>query len=137
MNVIIINDSPLLAAVIEAIVATNANLNIIGVARDGLEGVAMATQLLPDLVLMDIHMLKMNGVEASRRILAVLPKTLILITTATITRNMGHIFEALQHGVIDYVQSPSLPYAPGTRLSNDQLRKASAELLKKSIPCLM
>jgi chemotaxis response regulator CheB len=37
----------------------------------------------------------------------------------------------LQHGVIDYVQSPSLPYAPGTRLSNDQLRKAGAELLNK------
>ena len=43
MNVIIINDSPLLAAVIEAIVATNANLNIIGVTRDGVEGVAMAS----------------------------------------------------------------------------------------------
>lgn len=91
----------------------------------------MATQYLPDLILMDIHMPKMGGVEATRRIIQSRPKSRILIVSATIKRNMKHIFEALQYGALDYAHSPSLSYAPGTKVSPGQLAAAGAEMLKK------
>lgn len=131
MKILIVNDSPVLTAVIQAIVNTESTLEIVGTATNGVEAVDRVTQYLPDLVLMDIHMPKMNGVEATRRITQSRPKTRILITSATITRNMKHIFDALQFGALDYVRSPSLSYAPGTVVTSSQLSAAGAEMVRK------
>ena len=131
MNILIVNDSPVLTAVIKAIVETSDDLRVVAVATNGVEAVNLASRLLPDLVLMDIHMPKMSGVEATRRIVQGRPNTRVLITSATIRRNMKHIFDALQFGALDYVRSPSLSYAPGTVLSNRQLAIAGDDMLRK------
>ncbi len=131
MKILIVNDSPVLTAVIKAIVETEDNLRVVATAANGVEAVSKVSQYLPDLVLMDIHMPKMGGVEATQRIIRARAKTRVLITTATINRNMKYIFDALQSGALDYVRSPSLSYAPGTEVTPSQLSVAGAEMLRK------
>ncbi|MBT6478704.1 MAG: response regulator, partial [Gammaproteobacteria bacterium] len=131
MKILIVNDSPVLTAVIKAIVEGEQGLKVIATASNGKEAVHAVTRYLPDLVLMDIHMPKMGGVEATRQIMLARPKTRILITSATIKRNMKHIFDTLQYGALDYVRSPSLSYAPGTAVTPDQLSVAGTEMLRK------
>ena len=131
MKILVVNDSPVLTAVITAIVETNSDLYVAGTARNGIEAVNSIGRISPDLVLMDIHMPKMGGVEATKRIISTFPRTKILITSATIKRNMKHIFNALQYGAFDYVRSPSLAYASGTKISTDQLKTVGSELLNK------
>lgn len=131
MKILIVNDSPVLTAVIKAIVETEGGLQVVGTTSNGIEAVSVATQQPPDLVLMDIHMPKMGGVEATKRIVRARPRTRVLITSATIRRNMKHIFDALQFGALDYVRSPSLSYAPGTEITASQLSVAGADMLHK------
>jgi chemotaxis response regulator CheB len=133
MRVLITNDSPLLAAVIKAIVETHSGYDVVGVAANGWEAVAKLATFRPDIVLMDIHMPVMGGVEATRHIMSVRPKTRILITTTSVTRNMKYILEALQYGAIDYVSSPSIPYAPGAAVPAHQLRSSGTKLLAKMV----
>lgn len=130
-KILIVNDSNVLTAVIRATVETQPGLQVVATAMNGEEAVQQSKRHLPDLILMDIHMPKMNGIEATRQIIRSRPKSRILITSATITRNMRHIFEALQHGAVDYVRSPSLNFSPGTAVSEQQLLQAGDALLKK------
>lgn len=130
-KVLIVNDSSVVTAVIKAVVATVPGLRVVATAVNGVQAVNILTQYLPDLILMDIHMPEMNGVEATRRIMQARPKTRILITSATINKNMRYIFDALQYGALDYVHSPSLSCKPGTVVDERQLSHAGSKLLAK------
>ena len=66
IRVLITNNSPLLTAVIRAIVETQNGYDVIGTAANGVEAVAKLSTFRPDIVLMDIHMPVMGGVEATR-----------------------------------------------------------------------
>lgn len=74
------------------------------VARDGEEGVAMATENTPDLILMDISLPVMDGYEATRRIRAGLKDTPIIGLSAHAMD--GHAQRALEAGCTDYLTKP-------------------------------
>ncbi|MBF0225276.1 MAG: chemotaxis protein CheB [Desulfobacterales bacterium] len=131
ITLLIVNDSPLIIAVISAILKTEPNIKIVGTARTGIEGVEQTIRLKPDIILMDIHMPEMDGVTATKHIIEKIPYSRILITTATVTRNMNYIFDALNLGALDYIKSPSLPYSPGTAIEKKVLRACGEDLIKK------
>ncbi len=136
INILIINDSPMLSAVMQAIVETEENYHVCGCAEDGMLGIAKAKELNPDLILMDLHMPRCNGAQAVAQILKNWPGTRILITTATVISNRTMIFETLAMGALDYVQTPQLPFQPGQKISRQDLREGGRSLLGKMGICL-
>jgi two-component system chemotaxis response regulator CheB/two-component system response regulator WspF len=87
-SVLVINDSAVARAVIRAVLSAAPGFRLAGEAGTGLDGVAQAADLGPDLVLLDMHLPDINGVEVTRRILS-MRRMRILICTATVHRNMG------------------------------------------------
>jgi two-component system response regulator WspF len=86
------------------------------VARDGAEAVRRCAQDTPDLVLMDLVMPEMDGVEATRQIMAHHPCA-IMVVTANVDRNSSKVFEAMSAGALDAVDTPCLERTgalPGT-----------------------
>src|SRR5258708_27417750 len=77
------------------------------IARDGAEAVAQCAADTPDLVLMDLIMPNMDGVEATRRIMASNPCPIVVVT-ANVTNNTSKVFEALGAGALDAVNTPVL-----------------------------
>ncbi|TCS87439.1 response regulator receiver domain-containing protein [Keratinibaculum paraultunense] len=69
MNIIIIDDDPLVVESLKTIINAN-GINILAIGYDGLEAVKLYDKYRPDLMLMDIRMEKMNGIEATKEILA-------------------------------------------------------------------
>ena len=130
LNIFIVNDSPVLTAVMKAIVETRDNMKVVGVAANGELALGKITPAV-DVVLMDIHMPGMDGVEVTKRLLAKMHKIRILITTANIANNESWIFYALKAGAVDYVQSPGLKVTPGTRVSASDLEIAGKQLIHK------
>jgi len=78
-----------------------ANFEVVGEAGDGEEAVQMASRLKPDVIVMDISMPKLNGIEATKRIKALQPSAVILILTAYDYEQ--YIFPLLEAGAAGYL----------------------------------
>lgn len=107
MRIGIANDMPLAVEAIRRALAREASHSIAWVAGNGVEAVRNCLADRPDIVLMDLLMPEMSGVEAIRQITAQSPCA-ILIVTSDIDRNMGQMFEAMGNGAMDVVRTPTL-----------------------------
>ncbi|NEX21602.1 response regulator [Thiorhodococcus mannitoliphagus] len=130
VGVVLVNDSPVARAVTGAVVQAAGEFRLLGSAAGGLAGVAMVCDKRPALVLLDMHMPDINGVEVTRRIMRDCP-TRILICSATIHRNAGFLFDALAAGALDFAHTPTLAAKAGSQVGRAELLSAGAELLHK------
>ncbi|MGH7245221.1 MAG: chemotaxis-specific protein-glutamate methyltransferase CheB [Phycisphaerales bacterium] len=107
MRIAIVNDLKLAVEVLQRVVAAIPGASVAWIAEDGKQAVEKCAQDRPDLILMDMLMPVMNGVEATRRIMAATPCP-ILVVTATVEGNSSKVFEALGAGALDAVETPGL-----------------------------
>ncbi len=107
MKIGIVNDLPMAVEALRRALALAPRHEVIWTANDGAEAVALCARQRPDLVLMDLIMPGMDGVEATRRIMAGTPCT-ILIVTVSVDANTSRVFEAMGYGALDAVDTPSL-----------------------------
>ena len=98
-RLLLADDHELMLAGITQILAPE--FDIVGVARDGRELVAEAKRLRPDIVVVDVGMPELNGIEAARQIMAALPDTRIVVLTQQLSGN--HIQAAFRAGARGYV----------------------------------
>lgn len=107
MRIAIVNDIPLAVEALRRALALNQRHEVIWTAGNGAEAVALCARQLPDLVLMDLLMPVMDGVEATRRIMTESPCP-ILVVTVSVGGNAWRAFEAMGHGALDAVDTPTL-----------------------------
>src|ERR1700722_7256004 len=100
MKIGIVNDLSLAAEALRRTLASRPEHQVIWIACNGIEAVEFCARHLPDLVLMDLLMPEMDGVEATRRIMADTPCA-ILIVTASVLGNSAKVFEAMGAGALD------------------------------------
>jgi two-component system response regulator WspF len=106
MRVAIVNDLSLARQVLRQLVLSVPGYSVAWMAADGAEAVRLAAQDRPDVILMDLIMPVMDGVEATRRIMAGSPCP-ILVVTSTVAGNFGKVYEAMGHGGLDAVNTPT------------------------------
>jgi two-component system response regulator WspF len=122
MKIGIVNDLSIAAQALLRVLASRPDHQVIWIACNGLEAIEFCARHLPDLVLMDLLMPKMDGVEATRRIMAETPCA-ILIVTVSVGANAWRTFEAMGYGALDAVDTPTLDRV--------DLRKTAKALLAK------
>jgi DNA-binding NarL/FixJ family response regulator len=99
--VLIVDDHRLFAQALEAILATDDRIEVLGQARDGGEAVELAASLDPDVILMDIAMPGMDGFEATRHIRERKPAACVLMLTGSNSR--ADVDRARKAGAAGYV----------------------------------
>lgn len=107
MRIAIVNDVPLAVEALRRVVCSVPGYVVAWMAADGEEAVRLCAADVPDLVLMDLVMPRVDGVEATRRIMAATPCP-ILVVTATVGGHAGAVFAAMGHGALDAVDTPIL-----------------------------
>ena len=101
IRVLLVDDHSLFRRGVASLLATERDFEVVGEAGDGLRGLEMARELMPDVILMDISMPGMNGLEATRLIKADIPYVRIVILSAS---DGDHdLFEAVKSGAQGYL----------------------------------
>ena len=107
IRVLIADDHAILRKGIRALLSTEPDIEVVGETADGLETVAQAEALRPDVILMDLVMPKMDGIEATRRITAEQPDIRILVLTSFAADDK--VFPAIKAGALGYILKDSGP----------------------------
>lgn len=104
-RVLIADDQTLFRSGLARLLDSDDRVNVVGEAVDGADAVKLAASLKPDVVLMDIKMPNLDGIEATRRIIAENPKTKVLMLTTFEADN--HVIQSLKAGASGYVLKDS------------------------------
>jgi len=107
IRLLITEDSPSVAEVLKAILQSGDGIEVVGWAKNGKESIKLTERLRPDVILMDITMPVMDGLEATRVIMNKTP-TPILILSSLIKDDSQISFEALRAGALDIMEKPAL-----------------------------
>ena len=107
IRVVVADDHAVVRGGLDQLLATAEGIELVGSAADGAEAVALVTELRPDVVLMDLSMPDVDGIEATRQITAAgSPSRVVVLTSLADDR---HIADALQAGAIGYVLKHAEP----------------------------
>lgn len=123
IRVLVVDDSVVIRQLVIRMLASDANIEVIGFARNGLEAVNKVEQLTPDLVTLDIEMPELDGVGALKAIKARVPQTRVIMCSSVTSRGAAITIEALMLGADDYV----------TKQQSGQITENAFETLKHDL----
>jgi two-component system, NarL family, nitrate/nitrite response regulator NarL len=101
IRILLVDDHSLFRAGIASLLASREDFEVVGEAPDGRQALEAARKLKPDLVLMDVHMPNLGGIEAARLIRAELPDTRVVMLT--VSDQDRDLFEAIKSGAHGYL----------------------------------
>ncbi len=107
MRIAIANDMFMAIEVLRRVLVRVPDYKLAWVAYDGVEAVKKCAADTPDLILMDVLMPRMDGVEATRQIMSQSPCAIVMVT-ASINRYAAQVFEAMGYGALDAINTPDL-----------------------------
>ncbi len=107
ITVLIADDHPIVRQGMQMLLEVQDDIEVVGVAENGAEAVAMAIELAPSVVLMDLNMPQLDGIEATRQIQASQPASRVVILTSHHQDAM--VFPAIKAGALSYLLKSAAP----------------------------
>jgi two-component system chemotaxis response regulator CheB len=105
-RVLIVDDSAFMRKVLETILNADAQLQVVGQAKDGREAVTLAESLKPDVITMDINMPHVDGLQATAQIMTSNPRPIVIVSSES-REGAASTLKALELGAIEFVAKPS------------------------------
>lgn len=102
IKALIVDDSAFMRKSLTLMLEGSGEIEVVGCAKDGLEGVQMVKEKLPDIVTMDIEMPKMDGLTALQKIMSEFPTPVLMISSLT-TQGAEQTIKALEYGAVDFI----------------------------------
>jgi two-component system chemotaxis response regulator CheB len=113
INVLVVEDSPVVQMLLKHLLDSDPRLHVVGTANNGQEAVDFVAGQKPDVILMDVHMPKMDGYEATRRIMETQPVPIVISSATMTNQEVGMTFHALEAGAVAFIEKPVGLNTPG------------------------
>jgi two-component system, chemotaxis family, protein-glutamate methylesterase/glutaminase len=135
-KVLIVDDSPFIRRLLTDWIKNEADFEVVGTAANGNEAVALANQLKPDVITMDVEMPIRDGISALEEIMDVCPTAVLMVSSIT-TQGAAATLRALELGAYDFVTKPqgsnSLKFIGSKDELVEKLREAKSAKLHKTL----
>ncbi len=106
IKVLVVEDSPTVKELLVNILSSDPEIQVVGTANNGEEAIEAAILHKPDVIIMDIHMPKMDGLEATRRIMETKPVPIVIVTGSSDAKEVSISFKAMEAGAVSVVTKP-------------------------------
>jgi two-component system, chemotaxis family, protein-glutamate methylesterase/glutaminase len=120
-KVLIVEDSAVTRAHLTYVIEEDPDLEVVGQAKDGEQAVAMARDLSPDVILMDVHLPVLDGYEATRQIMERTPIPIVMATASSSQAETRGGFAALEAGALILISKPPALWDDGHEAAADEL----------------
>jgi two-component system chemotaxis response regulator CheB len=106
IRILLVDDSPLSVEIIRRMLATAPEIEVVGVASNGVEALVLIPRVRPDVICSDLHMPKMNGLEMIRQVMAQHPLPILVLSVSVQADQTQNIFQMLEAGALDIMAKP-------------------------------
>ncbi|MEW5979012.1 MAG: chemotaxis-specific protein-glutamate methyltransferase CheB [Acidobacteriota bacterium] len=106
IKVLVVDDSRIVAEFLKHLLSSEPDVQVVGIASNGEEGLRMAQESKPDVITMDIHMPKVNGFEATRKIMETCPTPIVIVSGSTSQDEVATNFRAVEAGALTVIARP-------------------------------
>jgi two-component system chemotaxis response regulator CheB len=106
IRVLIVEDTPVVREFMVHVLGSDPGIEVVGTVNDGSEALAAVIRLEPDVVTMDVHMPKMDGLEATRRVMQEAPVPIVIVS-GTVDDQVASTFAALEAGALAFLSRPA------------------------------
>ena len=121
IRVLVVDDSQVERELLSYLLNADPRLQVVGTAADGEQAIGAAQRLRPDVILMDIHLPKLNGFAATRRIMETCPTRIVMVTSVATPAEVAATFDTLGAGALTVLAKPPGPGHPGHGAAADEL----------------
>jgi two-component system chemotaxis response regulator CheB len=125
IRTLLAEDSPTARVLLTAVLQADPDFEVVGVAKDGAQAVAMTKQLLPNVIVMDLHMPEMNGLDATKQIMVEAPTPIVIVTASSDAHEVATSMNALRAGALTVM---SKPLGPGSGDFDETVRQFVATI---------
>lgn len=106
IRVLLVEDSPVALTILKRILASSPELEVVGIARNGIEALELIPQVNPQVICTDLHMPKMNGLELTQEVMARYPRPILVISASVQPEDTQTAFRLLEAGALDLCPKP-------------------------------
>ena len=106
IKLLIVEDSPVVQEFLSHIFSSDSGIKVVGIARNGEEALEAALCKRPDVITMDIHMPKLNGFEATRKIMETQPVPIVIVSGSSTIKEVSNAFKAVEAGAVAIAARP-------------------------------
>jgi len=114
IRVLVADDSPTARALLVSLFADSKDFHVVGIAANGVEAIERAIALSPDLIVMDVHMPIVDGLDATKEIMREAPAPILMVSASASVRDVGLGLSATQAGALMLLEKPRPPGHGGT-----------------------
>lgn len=122
IKVLVVDDSPTIREIMKDILTSDKDIEVIGAVSNGEEAIRFMEKNKPDIITMDIDMPKMNGFEATRKIMETTPVPIVVITALFNSKDIDRTFQAMEAGAVSVIEKP-------TAITDGDFDKASQNIV--------
>jgi two-component system chemotaxis response regulator CheB len=106
-KVVLVEDSPVALEILQRLLNSSPDVDVVGTARNGAEGLEVITKTKPDVICTDFMMENMDGLEMTQRVMADDPRPILVISNFVQKKDVDNVFRLLQAGAADVFPKPS------------------------------